>query len=177
MPYLLTKAGVGTDITRINPDLKEMEVNGEKWIAVPPINIDVALLYAHKVDPYGNAIYNGNVFAEWIIANATRGPVIVSAEEIVPNEYMRRDPRVVVLGGPWRADYVVDLPYGAHPDEGQGYYMHDEKHVREYVTMAKSPETFTKYLDKYVYGPKTQAEYLEAIGGITRLLELRQSML
>ena len=145
--------------------------------------IDVALIYAHKDDPYGNAIYNSNVFAEWILASAARRAIVISAEELVPNEFMRRDPRVVTLGGPWRGDYVVEIPYGAHPDEGQGYYMHDERHIREYVAAARAtisredPQAFQRYLDKYVYGPRTQAEYLEAIGGITRLLGLRQSML
>lgn len=182
MPCLYTKAGLGTDITKINPDLKEVELNGQKWIAVPPNPIDVALIYAHKVDPYGNAIYNGMFFAEHILASAARRAIIISAEEIVPNEVMRRDPRVVILGGPWRGDYVVEIPYGAHPDEGHGYYMHDGKHIREYVAAARAtvsgenPRAFQRYLDKYVYAPKTQAEYLEAVGGITRLLDLRQSM-
>ena len=48
---------------------------------------------------------------------------------------------------------------------------------KEYVKAAKSPETFKAYLNKYVYGCKTQAEYLEAVGGITKLLTLRQSMI
>lgn len=177
MPYLLTKAGVGTDICKINPQLEEIEVDGTKWIKVPPTPIDVSLIYASKVDPYGNCIYEGSVFAEFILANATKRAIIVQAEEIVPNEYMRRDPRVVILGGPTRADYVVDVPYGAHPDEGPKYYAHDSQHVREYVKAAKSPETFKAYLDKYVYGCRTQAEYLEAVGGITKLLTLRQSMI
>lgn len=183
MPYLLTKAGVGTDVTRLNPDLKLMEVNGEPWVAVPPVPIDVALLYVNKADPYGNGIYNGNVFMEGVFATCASRLIIVAAEEIVPNEVTRHDPRVTVLGGPTRADFVVDCPYGAHPDEGQGYYMHDADHVKEYVSAAEAtrrgedPDAFKRYLDKYVYAPNTHAEYLEAIGGITRLLKLRQSML
>ncbi|MDY6863462.1 MAG: hypothetical protein SV062_10825, partial [Thermodesulfobacteriota bacterium] len=161
----------------INPDLEEIEVDGTKWIKVPPTPLDVSLIYASKVDPYGNCIFNGSVFAEFMLSNATKKAIIVQAEEIVPNEYMRRDPRVVIMGGPTRADYVVDVPYGAHPDEGPGCYAHDSLHVKEYCKAARKPEAFKEYLDKYVYGCKTQAEYLEAVGGITKLLTLRQIMI
>jgi glutaconate CoA-transferase subunit A len=177
MPYLLTKAGIGTDICKINPDLEEIEANGEMWVKVPPTPLDVSLIYASKVDPYGNCIYEGSVFAEFILANATKRAIIVQADEIVPNDVMRSDPRVVILGGPTRADYVVDVPYGAHPDEGPKYYAHDKEICMEYVKAAKSDDTFKAWLDKYVYGPKTQAEYLEVCGGITKLLTLRQSMI
>ncbi len=183
MPYMYTKAGLGTDITLVNTDLKEVEIDGEKWIQVPPFPVDVAFVYGHKVDPYGNVILNSSDIAERMVAEAASRAIIVCAEEIVPVEYTRRDPRVVVLGGPLRADYVVDTPWGAHPGESQGCYVADVKHVNEYLDAAEAtitgenPQAFQRYLDKYVYGPKDHIEYLETIGGVRRLVELRQSML
>lgn len=183
MPYLLTKQGVGTDIPKYNPDLKEIEVNGQRWIAVPPIPIDVSFIYAAQADPYGNVIHKATVFSERIIARATRRHIICCCEELIPNKYINREPRVVTLAGLVAADYVVEIPYGAHPEEGQGYYMHDRYHVREYVAAAEAartgedPDAFKRYMDRYVYGPKDHNEYLEAVGGTKRLLELRQSML
>ncbi len=180
MPYLLTKAGLLTDLPKINPSLKEVEVDGEKWIAVPPITLDASLLYASKSDPYGNVIYNATVFSERILARATKGPIIVSVEEIVPNDMVRAEPRLVILCGGIIADYVVEVPYGAHPEEGQGYYMLDSDHIKEYIAAAQAtrkgedPDAFKRYLDKYVYTPESNEEYLERIGGIKKLLKLKQ---
>ncbi len=182
MPYLLTKAGLLTDLPKINPSLKEVEVDGEKWIAVPPIKLDVSLLHASKADPYGNVIYNATVFSERILARATKGPIIVSVEEIIPNDMIRAEPRFVTLCGGIIADYVVEIPYGSHPEEGQGYYMLDSDHIKEYVAAAQAtrkgedPEAFKRYLERYVYEPETHEDYLERIGGIKKLLKLRQSL-
>ena len=183
MPYLLTKQGVGTDLPKYNKDLKEVEINGQKWIAVPPIPIDVSFLHVSQADPYGNAIFKASVFSERILARATRRKIIISAEEIVPNDFMRKDPRVVILACLIAGDCVVEIPYGAHPDEAQGYYMHDSEHIKEYVAAAtatrtgEDPDAFRRYLDKYVYGPKNMAEYLELVGGAEKMLKLRQSLI
>ena len=181
MPCMYTKAGLGTDIVQCNPKLKEVEIDGEKWIRADPIPVDVALVYVHQSDPYGNCILNTSYISELFVAEAAKKAIIVAAETIIPNEFIRRDPRLVVLGGPVRVDYVVEAPWGAHPCESGGVYVMDEEHVIEYNDAARAtitgedPQAFQKYMDKYVYGPKTQAEYLEAIGGITKLLDLRQS--
>ncbi|MFZ3101291.1 MAG: CoA-transferase [Desulfitobacteriaceae bacterium] len=182
-PYMLTKQGVGTDLPKYNKDLREIEVEGKKWIAVSPIPIDVALLHASQADPYGNVIYKATVFGERIIARATKGPIIVSCEELVPNKVMNQEPRLVILSGLVAADYVVEAQYGAHPEEAQGYYMHDREAVREYVAAAEAARTgedqdaFKRYLDKYVYGTVNETEYQELVGGISKLSKLRQSMI
>ena len=183
MPYLLTKQGVGTDLPKYNKDLKEIEVNGQKWIAVSPIPIDVSFLHVSQADPFGNAIFKASVFSERILARATRGKIILSAEEIVPNDFMRREPRAVILACLIAGEYVVETPFGAHPEEAQGYYMHDSEHVKEYVTAAiatrtgEDPDAFKRYLNKYVYGPKNISEYMELVGGAKKMLKLRQSLI
>lgn len=183
IPMIYTKAGVGTDLPKVNPDLKLVEIDGEPYIAVPPIGVDVCLFHASQADPYGNVIYKGGVFWEYVLARACKGPIIVTVEEIVPNDFMVAEPRIVVLSAGVAADYVIEMPYGAHPDEGQAYYMHDGEHVMEYVAAAEKtrkkedPSAFQRYLEKYIYGPKNHEEYLERIGGIRRLLELRQSLI
>ncbi len=183
MPCMYTKAGLGTDITQVNPDLKEVEVEGERWIKVPPVEVDVALLYINKCDPYGNGIYNASYLSERMLAEAAKRAIVMCADELIPLEETKRDPRLVAIGGPLHADYVVYTPWGAHPTEAHAYYGIDEKHINEFFDVCEAtvtgrdPQAFQRYLDKYVYGPKTQAEYLEAIGGITRLLEIKQLMI
>jgi hypothetical protein len=95
---------------------------------------------------------------------------------VLPNEEIRKDPRATSLYG---VDAVVRAPYGSHPFAGPGYYIEDGAHIREYIAAgnayAKNADRkpFEEYLQKYVCGPKTHEDYLEAIG-IRRLISLHE---
>jgi len=174
LPYMLWKGGLGSDIVKVNPDLVEEEIEGEKWLRVPAIQVDVAILHAGRADVYGNVQHQGAVFSDRILARAARKAVIVSVEQIIPNELIRADPRLTTITDA----YIVKLPYGAHPCANHGYYTYDEEHLREYVEAAESsrrgddPSAFQRYLDNYVYRVDNHEDYLERIGGIKRLLSL-----
>jgi hypothetical protein len=42
-------------------------------------------------------------------------------------------------------------------------YERDDDHWHEYLEAAKSNVTFRAYLERYVYGVRSQAEYLERV--------------
>jgi glutaconate CoA-transferase subunit A len=174
LPYILWKGGIGSDLLKANPDLEEEEIRGEKWVRVPPIAIDIAILQAGRADIYGNVQHMGGVFSDKILARAARKAVIVSVEQIIPNELIRADPRLTTITDA----YIVKLPYGAHPCANHGYYMYDEEHLAEYVQAAEQtrkgtdPSAFQKYLDNYILTISSHEDYLEKIGGIKRLLKL-----
>jgi len=67
----------------------------------------------------------------------------------------------------------ADLPYGAHPCSSHWCYLYDEDHIREYVQCAKDPDRFQEYLGQYVHGVENPYEYLELIGGIRKICDLR----
>jgi 3-oxoacid CoA-transferase subunit A/glutaconate CoA-transferase subunit A len=54
------------------------------------------------------------------------------------------------------------------------WYYFDEKHIREWLNISKTPEGVQEYLDKYVFGVKDFEEYLEKVGGVRNLSHLRQ---
>jgi glutaconate CoA-transferase subunit A len=171
---MLWKGGIGSDLLKVNPELKQEEVGGEKWVRVPPIELDIAILHAGRADLYGNVQHMGGVFSDKILAKAARKAVIVSVEQIIPNELIRADPRLTTITDA----YIVKLPYGSHPCANHGYYMFDEEHLEEYVRAAEKtrkgtePEAFRKYLDNYVFRPDSHEDYLERAGGIRKLLKL-----
>lgn len=177
LPFLPWRSGVGTSLPGVNPELVPFTdpVRGEQLIAVPAIEIDVALIYAAQSDPYGNVQHVGSGFGDRALWRAAKR-TITQVERIVSNEAIRRDPRATSLPG---VDGVVAAPYGAHPFAGPGYYVEDAEHLREYVDAANAwardddRGRLDAYLDKYIRGPESHVQYLEQIG-IRRLLELHE---
>jgi len=161
----------GVDVLRVNPEFyKEIDdpFTGKKVVVVPPIRPDIAIIHVAKCDEYGNAREAG--YVEQLHPQAAN-KVIVTTDEIVPLEDTQANYEKVTVFGKF-VDAVVEVPYGAHPGECHGCYQADEEHLREYQQAARDDATFREYLDKYVYGCKDHAEYLEKIG-IAKLLKLK----
>ena len=167
---------VGTDIPKLNPDLVEFEgpIDGEKYLAIPPINPDWAIIHTSWADVYGNGQHVGAIHGDRLFARAATR-VMLTVEKIVPNDIIRRDPFKTFI--PY-ADIVVESPFGSHPFASHGFYREDVEHIKEYVRVTEefrhgNPAPGREDLDKYVYGPEDHEQYLEVIG-IRRLMQLRE---
>ena len=176
LPFNPWRAGVGTDFPRVNPALVEFDcpVSGQRLIAVPAIDLDVAVLHASISDAYGNVQHHGTGFGDRAMY-AAADRTVVQVEQIVANERIRANPQATSVPG---ADQVVRAPYGAHPFGSQGHYPPDEAHLRAYVAAATelrkgSRDALDAYLATYVLGPSDHAAYLEAVG-VERLLSLSE---
>ena len=67
------------------------------------------------------------------------------------------------------ADAVIRVPWGAHPFASPGCYRVDEAFIRQYVDVANRARkgdrsAFDAWLQRYVHGPKSQADYLGTVG-------------
>lgn len=160
----------GTDnFTYSGAKLLEDPYTGEPTVIVPALNPDVALIHVHQADQYGNARVFGMGISHAEAALASR-KVILSAEEIIDTEEIRRDPGRTVI--PYYAvDAVVEAPFGAYPGECAGYYASDTEHVAE-VFGAMHADRLGDYLEKWVYSVASHEEMLEKRVGIAKLLEL-----
>ena len=174
LPFLPWKAGVGTSIPDLNPDLRVFKdpIAGEELLAVPALRPDVCFLHVGRADAYGLGQHVGSGFGDRLLHRAA-ARTIITTERVVPNEEIRA--RALETSIPY-ADGVVRGPWGAHPFSSPGHYLVDERHLNEYVAAADDGRRgdmgpFNDYLDRYVHGPKSHADYLEAVG-IRRLLEL-----
>lgn len=177
LPFLPWRGGVGTSLPEVNRDLKVFKdpISGETLIAVPPINVDVAILHAGVADAYGNVQHVGG--PGWIDLFMARAAdrTIVQVEQIISNEEIRADPWKTTVAG---ADAIVRAPFGAHPFYSRGYYVQDNEHLRQYNDAAGSAaggdgKALAAFLDRYCRAPATHADYLELIG-IKRLLSLHE---
>ena len=172
---------------------------GETVVAVPVPKLDTAVIHVQKASPDGTCIIEGDEFHDVDIAVAAK-KVIVTCEELVSDEWIRRDPSVTSVFGEC-VSAVVHAPFGAWPSQCYNYYDCDDACMKEYDKASKyqdkedaekqiakekakaekkglpynapvDPETFKDYLDKWVYSVKDNDELLDKIGG-ARLAKLK----
>ena len=103
---------------------------GEKVVAVPVPKLDCAIIHVQQASPDGTCILLGDEFHDVDIAIAAKR-TIVTCEEIVSDEYIRRDPTLTKIFGEC-VDAVVRVPFGAWPSQCYGYYDNDDKVLKEY---------------------------------------------
>lgn len=168
LPFLPTRGAIGTDLMKENPDnmkLLEDPFGGLPVIACRALVPDVALIHAHRADRYGNIQYEPT--ALWpdlgIMPKAAK-QVIVSVEEIVDTEVLRRNPDRTVLPG-FMVDAVVEIPYGAHPTSFYPNYGYDSAFHRQWTSVSRDNDKTADFIESYINSPANQQEYLEAIGG------------
>ena len=121
-------------------DLKCVEIEnpfepGQKVIAVPVPKLDTAVIHVQKASPDGTCIIEGDEFHDVDIAVAAR-KVIVTCEELVSDEYIRRDPTLTKVFGEC-VNAVVHCPYGAWPSQCYNYYDNDSHALKEYDKASK----------------------------------------
>jgi acyl CoA:acetate/3-ketoacid CoA transferase alpha subunit len=163
VPFLPTRSMLGTDTFAYSAGVVvEDPFTGSKVALVPALVLDVALIHVHRADKYGNCQVEGiSGFATEMSRACKR--LIVSAEEIIPTEEIRKSPDQTIIPY-YLVDAVVHAPYGSYPGEMAYLYGRDEDGIKEWVEMSKSAEGAKAYLDKYVYGVKDHNGYLELIG-------------
>ncbi len=124
------------------PDDKYVYVDnpftGEKTVALPVPKLDTAVIHVQMASPDGTCIIMGDEFHDVDIAVAAKN-VIVTCEDLVSNEYIRRDPTLTRVFGEC-VSAVVHCPRGAHPAQCYGYYDYDPAYYKEY-------DAASKYLD------------------------------
>ena len=144
---------------------------GEEYVLLKALTPDVSLVHVQVADREGNCQIKGPRWENEEQAKAARR-VIVITEELVPTEYIQRYPERTVIPA-HRVEAVIHQPFGAHPTAVFGCYDYDPEHLKLYVDHVKRPERVREYLETYVIGTEDHWEYLEKIGGLKRMTELK----
>jgi len=171
VPFLPTRSMLGTDTLKYSAaKVVECPFTGEPICLLPALILDVGIIHVNRADKHGNCQIDGiSGFAAEMACASRR--VIISAEEIVDTEAIRRAPDRTII--PWYVvDAVVEAPFGSHPGEMSGMYERDEEHIRSYFESTKDAEKVKAYLDKWVYGVESHEAYLDLVGR-ERLEDLR----
>ncbi len=163
VPFIPVRSMLGTDTFKYSAaKLVECPYTGDPIALVPALILDVGIIHVHRADKYGNCQIDGITGFAYEMSRASK-TLIVSAEEIIPTEEIRRQPDRTIIPY-YLVDAVVHAPFGSHPGEMNGVYDRDEAHIKAYFEDSKDPEKTRDYLDKWIYGVKNHEEYMELVG-------------
>jgi glutaconate CoA-transferase subunit A len=173
LPFLPARSMLGTDTFRHSAArVITCPFTGARLAALPALSPDVAAIHVHEADRYGNCRVRGTTVADLDLARAARR-LIITCERLIPTDEIRRDPTRTVIPF-YCVDAVCEVPYGSYPGNMPYEYFSDEEHLRRWLRAERDPGEFRQFLDTYVLGVGTFAEYLQLCGGLPRLQELRQ---
>ena len=88
LPFVPTKAGIGTDVLDLHPDTTRLEVDaatGEHYVACTPLSLDFGVVHAHEADRFGNVRVHPKLI--WMDSDIVRAAAasVVTVERIVPH--------------------------------------------------------------------------------------------
>jgi glutaconate CoA-transferase subunit A len=163
--FLPCRAGLGSAVLDNNPGLELVAspYSDDRYVAMPAVKLDVALLHANRADARGNAQYLGPdwYFDDLFAMAADR--TFVSCERIVePGDFLEEGSESTIRISRIFTDGVVEAPHGAHFTHCVPDYQRDEQIQKEYADSAKSPEAWADFRAKYIDIP--EADYRRVIG-------------
>jgi glutaconate CoA-transferase subunit A len=176
VPFLPSRNMLGTDTFRHSGARAIIcPFTGERLNALPALYPDVAAIHVHESDRYGNCRLRGTSVADLDLARAAR-KLIITCERLIPGDEIRADPTRTVIPF-FCVDAVCEVPYGSYPGNMPYEYFSDEEHLKQWLEAECDPAAYREFLDRYVFGVDTFAEYLQRCGGLLRLQELRRQEL
>ncbi|MEV5609289.1 CoA-transferase [Streptomyces sp. NPDC052225] len=166
LPFLPVRAGLGSDVMRVNPRLRTVTspyADGETFVAMPALRLDAALVHMNRADRHGNGQYLGpdpyfdDLFCEAADAAYMSCERLVEGfgSDVVPQTLLIK--RYAVTG-------VVETPNGAHFTSCVPDHDRDEPFQKLYAT-TPWPEFAERFLppggDEKQYQSAVQAWHEE----------------
>jgi glutaconate CoA-transferase subunit A len=164
LPFLPTRAGLGSDVTEVNPDLRMVTspyADGEELLAVPALHLDAALVHLNRADASGNGQFLGpDLYFDDLYCMAAERAYL-SCERIVSTEELAQAGIATQRISRWMVAGVIEAPNGAHFTSCVPDYERDELFQRDYVAAAADPELWAKFMAEYLEGD--EASYQQAV--------------
>jgi glutaconate CoA-transferase subunit A len=150
VPFLPSRAGLGSDLLSLNPRLSTVRspfADAEELVAAPALELDVALCHLNVADMGGNAAFLGpDLYFDDLFLRAARRRFL-SVERVVATGEL-----LAVAGTEQRirvnrtmVDGVVERPGGAHSTSCVPEYGRDEAFQRRYAAAARTPEEWASF--------------------------------
>ncbi len=167
LPFLPTRAGLGSGVVDVNPSLRTVRspyADGEELLAVPAIRLDAAFVHLNRSDQSGNAQFLGpDLYFDDLFLNACEpGRRFVSCERVVSTDQLLVEGTFHTLRvNRSMVDGVIEAPNGAHFTNCQPDYERDEAFQKEYATSAPDVDRWAAFHERFLAGD--EAAYQAAV--------------
>lgn len=175
VPFLPTPVGLGSDVLTANPEFRTVlspYADGEEFLAMPALKLDVALLHATRADRMGNAITLGpDPFFDELFARAA-DRCYVSTDVLVDRldldaatAMAQRYERCFVTG-------VIETRCGAHPTTNPPHHGWDLSALKAYAAAARAEGGWDRYFAETI--ADGEDSYVGKMGGTDAIRALPQ---
>jgi glutaconate CoA-transferase subunit A len=148
LPFLPTRAGLGSDVMKGLKTVRSPYDDGEELVAMPALELDAALVHMNRADQFGNAQFLGpDPFFDDLYLMAAKQR-FVSCERVVPTAELT--PITTLRINRMMVDGVIEAPGGAWFTDCAPDYSRDEKLQREYADAAGDPAKWSQFAEKHL---------------------------
>jgi len=173
VPFLPTRAGLGSDILVRQPDLRTVRSpydegpyadadDGLDLVAVPALRLDLAVVHANRADTTGNAQLLGpDPFFDELFLGAARRRFVTAEAVVAPGELAANGPVSTVSLHRLLTDGVAETPYGAHFTACPPDYDRDEPFQKAYAASAADADAWDAFRARYI--DVGEADYQRAV--------------
>jgi len=171
-PFIPTAIGLGTDVIKNAPEIQVIEspYDNKDWVAMPALNLDVALVQATRADASGvcEIASPDHYMDDWFVRAATHS--IVSIDEVVESEYFQNPD--VARRVFWERNCIQSVvlqPGGAHPTSSDPLYGFDVPHFKRYAELINEGG-FAAWADAFL--GSDEVAYQQSVGGLDAIKAL-----
>ena len=166
VPFLPTRAGLGSDVLTINPGLRTVrspygagsphladQADADiDLVAMPALRLDAAIVHTNRADTAGNGqILSPDPFFDALFLGAAERR-FMTTERVVENGTLvgEGEPLSSVPIHRMLTDAVAQTPGGAHFTANPPDYGRDEAFQKEYAAAASDPAEWEAFANRYV---------------------------
>lgn len=160
IPFLPTRAGLGSDVLRVNPQLRTVvspypttpgSDDHEELVAMPALSLDAAFVHVNRADHHGNGqILGPDPFFDDLFLAAARRRFVTAERVVAPGRLTEEGPLSSVVVSRLQTDAVVEAPFGAHFTSCPPDYDRDEAFQKAYATAARDAESWAAFEERFV---------------------------
>ncbi|MFJ5731663.1 CoA transferase subunit A [Streptomyces paradoxus] len=156
LPFLPVRAGLGSDVMKVNPHLRTVTSpyeDAEELVAVPALRLDAAFVHLNRADPQGNAQYLGpDPYFDDLFCQAAAASY-VSCERIVDTADLLKEagPQTLLVKRAF-VNGVVQTPNGAHFTSCVPDHERDEAFQQAYARAARAPDAWQGFTERFLSG-------------------------
>jgi glutaconate CoA-transferase subunit A len=177
VPFLPTRAGLGSGVMEVNPWLRTVASpyakpgeEAEELVAMPAIELDAAFVHVNAADTHGNGqVLGPDPYFDELFLGASRRLRVVTAERVVaPGDLLASAPIQSVVVNRMLTDAVVESPLGAHFTSCPPDYGRDEEAQRLYAGAAADEGSWDELRKLWLEdGERAYVEYARRKAGST----------
>lgn len=166
VPFLPTRAGLGSDVLMVNPSLRTVispYEDAEELVAMPALRLDAAIVHVSRADAHGSGqILGPDPFFDELFLGAADRRFMTTERIIDTDQFLSEGPLQTMCISRLLTDGVIETPGGAHFTACVPDYGRDEKFQKSYVAAAADADQWAEFSEQYL--EVTEDEYQAATG-------------